>query len=83
MYVPVCHRNKKKLSQTKKKFSNMKFLLRFIKEFLRTILTIAVAEVFFLGSHHSLEFAECELMNFIGAVLNHPGRDRIFRRNSF
>ena len=26
----------------------------------------------FLGKHHNLEFAEFELMNFIGAVLNHP-----------
>ena len=25
----------------------------------------------FLGKHHNLEFAEFELMNFVGAILNH------------
>ena len=46
--------------------------LWFIKELLQNILTIAVAKVFFLRKHHNLEFAEFELTNFIGAVINHP-----------
>ena len=41
----------------------------FIKELLHKILTTAGV---FLGEHHNLEFAEFKLMNFIGAVLNHP-----------